>query len=115
MQVSVEEVEGESEEGDGEGKTGIGLGGGGEEESERIDEGAVDVVEEIEGDDDEGERVRRVAAERVEENSEPKGRAFHEEPSEGWGESGAPARAGVLAVWGCEEVEGEDGEWAHDV
>lgn len=56
-----------------------------------------------------------MAAEGEEEEGEPEGGGFHEEPCHGWGEGGAPPWAVVLAVRGGEELEGEEGGWGYEV
>ena len=49
-----------------------------------------------------------------EEEGEPEGWAFHEEPGQGWGDGGPPPWTAVLAVGGLEEKEREGSEWGGD-
>jgi hypothetical protein len=46
--------------------------------------------------------------------SEPKGRTFHEEPSNRWREIWTPTRSMVFAIWGLEECEGDEGWWCYE-
>lgn len=50
-----------------------------------------------------------------EEEGEPKGGAFHEEPGQRWGDGGAPPWPVVLAIWGLEEGEGDVGRGSNEV
>lgn len=54
--------------------------GGLDEEAQRIDDGAVEVVDEVGKDEDSGSWVGMIFAKRDEEEGEPKGGALHEEP-----------------------------------
>lgn len=50
----------------------------------------MEVVKEERGDENEGSGVGGVFAKGENQEREPKSGAFHEEPSKGWGDGGAP-------------------------
>lgn len=62
LEVRIEEVEDEGHERDGEGEARGGFLGGGAEEAEGVEDGAVEVVEEEDGDEGLGFRVVGVEA-----------------------------------------------------
>lgn len=53
--------------------------------------------------------------ERKEEEGEPDGGTFHEEPGQGCGYGGAPPWTVVLTVRSLEESEGDESRRAHEV
>lgn len=77
LEIGIEEVEEEGHEGHGEGEARCGFFGRGEKEAERVEDGAVEVVEEEDGDEGLGFRVVGVEAMGEEEEGEPERWAFH--------------------------------------
>lgn len=93
LQISIQKIESKRHRGDADGKCGGFLAsprikivfpamatGGLEEERQGVDDGAVEVVDEIRENEDLGSRVGVVLAKREEEEGEPEGGALHEEP-----------------------------------
>lgn len=72
-------------------------------EAERVEAGPVEVVKEERGDKNESLGIGGMEAKGKEEEGKPYGRAFHEEPCQGWGHSWAPTWTLVLAIWGLEK------------
>jgi hypothetical protein len=75
LDIGVKEIEREGKEGDQ--KWDRRRRPAGKEKAERINDGAVDVVEKEEGEGEEGEGVGAELAERKEKEGEPKSGAFH--------------------------------------
>lgn len=99
LEVGVKEVEGKCDEGNVEGKVfRLHFFRLGEVEAEGVDDGAVCVVEEIEGEDNEGNRVGPIMATGVEDEREPEGRALHKEPGECCRQRRPPSRLGMPPI-----------------
>lgn len=106
LDVRVQEVKRERHRGDGDWEGG----GGGRRaaaEAEGVDAGAVDVVEEEDGEKTERLERKRELAAGVDEEREEDGGAFHEEPGQPWRNCGSPAGTAVAAVWGLDELKGD--------
>lgn len=86
---------------------------GADEEPDRVDDGAMTVVEKERRHENLGTEVVVVVAIREYEKSEPDGGALHEEPGQGWRDSGAPAGAVVLAIRSGEKQEGDYCRWCN--
>lgn len=107
LDIGIQEIERESDDGDQ--KRDRRRRPTGEEKPERVYDSAVDVVEKVEREGEDRERVGPELAEREEEGGEPQSGAFHKEPGE-WGrEGGPPSGPEMLAVGGREELERKEG------
>lgn len=69
-----------------------------DEEPDRVDDGAMEVVEKERRHENLGTEVVVVVAIGEDKESEPDGGALHKEPGQGWWDSGAPSGAVVLAI-----------------
>ena len=117
LQVGVQEVESEGHQRHAGRKPGpfSGGGGGGVAEADRVDESAVDVVEEVDGDEDDGSGIGETIAERVDEECQPDRGRFHEEPCQGRRHRWTPPRPVVLAIGGLEETKRDECGWGYEV
>lgn len=114
LQVGVEEVESEGHERHAD-REPIPFSGGGVAEADRVDESAVDVVEEVDGNEDYGSGIGGTITQWVDEECQPHGGRFHEEPCQGRRHSWTPPRSVVLAIGGLEETKGDECGWGYEV
>lgn len=80
LQVGVQEVESEGHQRHADRKPSPFSCGGRVTETDRVDDSSVDVVEEVDGDKDEGSGIGETIAQGVNEERQPDGGRFHEKP-----------------------------------
>ncbi|KAJ6968794.1 hypothetical protein NC653_036692 [Populus alba x Populus x berolinensis] len=80
-----------------------------------VDAGAVEVVEEEGGHENESFGIGEVLAIGEEEECEPKSGAFHEDPSQGWRDCRTPPWTVVLPIRGLKKFQGNESRGSYEV